>query len=84
MLVTFLLALFSLVVSYLSMAGIFVAARAFKIMGLYEEHMMTRSREHKSHTKLLAVQLKSEVQHDLLWPVILFRKASATYTWLKS
>lgn len=84
MLVTFLLALFSLVISYLSMAGFFVAVRVHKILSLHDEHMMTRSREHKSHTKVFAAQLKGEVQHDLIWPVSLFRKASAAYAWLKS
>jgi hypothetical protein len=69
--------------TYLGVASYFISQRVFKIFDLYDEHMLARAREHKSHTKQHALLLRSEVKNDLLWPKTLFQKARIVYTWLQ-
>ena len=83
MIVAFLTAFASLVTAYLGVAGVFFAHRVLKVIDLHEEHVMTRSREHKTHTKSHALLLKGDTVSDLLWPVSVYRKARAVYAWLK-
>jgi hypothetical protein len=82
MLISALVILCSVLVTYLGVSSCFIARRALKILDLYDEHMLARAREHKSHTKLHALLLRSEVKNDLLWPKSIIQKVRVVYAWL--
>ena len=83
MLISALVVLCVVLASYLGIALYLVSQRAFKIFDLYDEHMLTRAREHKTHTKQHALLLRNDVKNDLLWPKTLIQKARVVYTWLQ-
>lgn len=78
------LVLCATVASYFGVSGYFISQRVLKIFDLYDEHMLARAREHKSHTKMHAQLLKGEAKNDLLWPKTIIQKARVVYAWLNS
>lgn len=70
--------------SYLFVSACLTLRRAFKLLDLYEEHVLARAREQKSHTKAYASLIRAGFLDDLIWPKSLFQKFRALRSWLKS
>lgn len=74
----------SVACGYLLVSAYLTFRRLFKLLDLYEEHVLARAREQKSHTKAYASMIRSGFVDDIVWPKSLFQRFSALRSWLKS
>ena len=69
---------------YLLIALALVMRRSLLIIDLYNESVIVRSREQKSHIRQHAIHLRDNYKNDLFWVKAIFVNALKVNVWLKS
>ena len=69
---------------YLIIAFALVIRRTLLIIDLYDESVIVRSREQKSHIRQHAIHLRDNYKNDLLWVKLIFVNTLKVNNWLKS